>query len=74
MPIVYKTAAVLTSFVLAMTLHPDVQRKAQDEIDRVVGPDRLPTFEDRDSLPYLDCVLKETLRCFPPGPLGLSPS
>lgn len=35
-----------------MTLHPEVQRKAQAEIDAVIGNDRLPNFEDREDLPY----------------------
>ena len=40
------------TFVMAMILYPDVQKKAQEEIDRVVGSDRLPDFQDRKSLPY----------------------
>jgi cytochrome P450 len=47
---------------LAMTLYPDVQKKAQAEIDAVVGPNRLPDFHDRPSLPYIDAVLKESSR------------
>ena len=49
--------------MLVMLMHPEVQRKAQEELDRVVGRDRLPEFEDRDSLPYLDALTKEVLRC-----------
>ena len=45
-----------------MLLNPNVYAKAQEEMDRVVGLDRLPTIEDRDSLPYLECILKETYR------------
>lgn len=48
-----------------MVLHPDVLIKAQKEMDSVVGSDRLPTIEDRPSLPYLDCILKETWRFVP---------
>ena len=48
--------------MLAMTLHPEVFRKAQDEVDRIVGRTRLPDFEDRGNLPYLDCVISEVLR------------
>ncbi|KAG1858341.1 cytochrome P450 [Suillus tomentosus] len=47
---------------LAMTLFPDVQKKAQDEIDAVVGSDRLPSFADRDSLPYIEALTKEIQR------------
>ena len=45
-----------------MTCFPDVQKKAQAEIDAVVGPDRLPSFADRDSLPYTDALVKEVFR------------
>jgi hypothetical protein len=45
-----------------MVLHPDVFAKAQTEIDRVVGSDRLPDFQDRNSLPYVECVVKEVYR------------
>lgn len=45
-----------------MTLHPEVVKKAQAEIDVVVGNDRLPTFEDREYLPYVDALIKEVLR------------
>lgn len=45
-----------------MILNPQELKKAQEEMDLVVGRDRLPTIDDRPSLPYLECVLKETLR------------
>lgn len=45
-----------------MTLHPECQIKAQEEIDAVIGTDRLPDFSDRHSLPYLERILQETLR------------
>ena len=52
-----------------MALNPDVQRKAQAELDRVVGNDRLPNFNDRERLPYIDALVKETLRWNPVVPL-----
>ncbi|KAJ3490047.1 hypothetical protein NLI96_g1725 [Meripilus lineatus] len=55
----------LSSFIRTMTTRPDVQKKAQEELDRVVGHDRLPTLADRPNLPYVDAVLRETIRCFP---------
>jgi cytochrome P450 len=55
-----------------MTLYPEVQRKAQAEIDRVVGNSRLPDYSDQDELPYIDAVLKEVLRWHPVTPLGMS--
>ena len=45
-----------------MALYPDVQKKAQAEIDTVVGPNRLPDFRDRPSLPYINAVVKESSR------------
>ncbi len=45
-----------------MTLYPEVQKKAQAELDAVVGPNRLPTFQDRPNLPYLNAVALEALR------------
>jgi len=50
------------SFVLCMVLHPEVFGKAQKEIDQVIGNDRLVDFDDRNSLPYFNYVLKEVLR------------
>lgn len=53
-----------------MVLHPEIQKKAQDEIDSVVGRDRLPDFNDRSSLPYIDYIVQETLRWGPVSPIG----
>ncbi|KAF5495364.1 Multifunctional cytochrome P450 monooxygenase [Colletotrichum siamense] len=64
------TVIVLTSFALAMLKFPDVQRKAQEEIDRVIGTGRLPGFEDREKLPYVDALVKEALRWWPLTPMG----
>ncbi|KAI0753178.1 cytochrome P450 [Daedaleopsis nitida] len=62
--------AALMTFFLAMVLHPDTQKKAQDELMAVVGPDRLPEFSDRPSLPYIDAIFKECMRWIPVFPLG----
>lgn len=59
------------SFILAMVLYPEVQKRAQTELDHVIGKDRLPDFTDRASLPYLECILSETLRWHPVTPLGI---
>ncbi|KAF9499746.1 cytochrome P450 [Pleurotus eryngii] len=63
------TVSSVLSFILAMALHPDIAKKAQAEIDSVVG-DRLPQFSD--SLPYVDCIAYELLRWHPVTPLGLA--
>ncbi|KAH9920473.1 cytochrome P450 [Fomitopsis serialis] len=57
------THTVLMVFLLAMILYPDVYAKAQEEMVSVIGGARLPTVNDRDALPYLECILKETYRC-----------
>lgn len=54
--------ATLLVFVLMMSQHPDILEKTQDEMTRVVGRSRLPDFEDREALPYLECVLREAYR------------
>lgn len=64
------TVSTLTTFFLAMTLHPEAQKRAQAELDVVVG-DRLPTFADKDSLPYVTAVMKEVLRWLPVLPMAV---
>ncbi|KAE8401933.1 cytochrome P450 [Aspergillus pseudonomiae] len=66
------TVSTMMCFFLTMALYPHVQRKAQEEIDRVVGTSRLPGFEDRENLPYIDAVLKEALRWHPIAPMGVA--
>ncbi|KAJ7212663.1 cytochrome P450 [Mycena pura] len=56
------TASQLEAFFLAMTLYPDVQSAAQQEIEAVVGRGRLPNLSDRAQLPYVDALCKEVLR------------
>ena len=62
--------SALRSFFLAMTLHPEILKKAQEEIDQVVGPDRLPGFQDKDNLPYITALVKELLRWGTVAPMG----
>ena len=57
-----ETNAVLSAFILAMVIHQDVFKKAQEELDCVVGQDRLPDIRDRESLPYLRCLTLELYR------------
>ncbi|KAI0768404.1 cytochrome P450 [Irpex lacteus] len=65
------TWSTTTMFIACMLLHPEAQQKAQEEIDRVVGRDRLPEFSDRDSLPFVTAVVYESFRWQPVLPLGL---
>ncbi|CAG7972379.1 unnamed protein product [Penicillium olsonii] len=57
----------------AMLLFPDVQRKAQDEIERVIGSSRLPVMEDLSELQYIRACMKETVRWMPTTILGAVP-
>ncbi|RDB17682.1 hypothetical protein Hypma_001256 [Hypsizygus marmoreus] len=65
------TASSLSTFFLAMTLYPECQLKAQKEIDAVVGAGRLPDFSDIGSLPYVECIVQETLRWLNAVPMGI---
>ncbi|KAG8777053.1 hypothetical protein FRC12_000568 [Ceratobasidium sp. 428] len=65
------TVSAILVFFVAMLLFPNVQRKAQEEIDSVIGPDRLPAMEDRSRLPYVGRLIQEVLRWRPIFPLGL---
>ncbi|KAF7377365.1 Cytochrome P450 [Mycena sanguinolenta] len=65
------TRSAVAVFLLAMVLNPECQIRAQKEIDSVVGISRLPTFQDRAELPFVECVLQETLRWNPVAPLGV---
>ena len=53
-----------------MVIHPEIQHKAQKEIDRVIGSGRLPTLADQPSLPYVDALVKEVFRWQQVVPLG----
>lgn len=65
------TVSAISSFFLAVLLHPEVQRSAQAEIDHMVGMDRLPTYSDRTSLPYVEALYKEVLRWYPVAPFAV---
>ncbi|KAH9851906.1 cytochrome P450 [Lenzites betulinus] len=64
------TVISIEAFFLAMLHYPDVQRKAQAEIDRVIGFSRMPEFSDMDSLPYVTALIKEVSRWWPVAPTG----
>ncbi|PYI28700.1 cytochrome P450 oxidoreductase OrdA-like protein [Aspergillus indologenus CBS 114.80] len=67
------TVSSIATFFLAMALFPAVQRKAQAELDAVLGPAaRLPTFADRENLPYIKALIKEVFRWHPVVPMDLS--
>ncbi|KAI0635410.1 cytochrome P450 [Trametes polyzona] len=68
------TYATVLACILAMALHPEKLRKAQEELDRVIGVERLPRITDRVNLPYVDALIKETMRWRPVVPLGIARS
>ncbi|KAJ4270013.1 hypothetical protein NW762_001686 [Fusarium torreyae] len=56
------TWATCVIFILNMVLHPEIQEKARRQLDEVIGSDRLPTFSDRASLPYIEHIVQEIYR------------
>ncbi|KAH8807119.1 putative cytochrome P450 oxidoreductase [Xylogone sp. PMI_703] len=67
------TSSTLVGFIQAMVLFPEVQKKAQAEIDKVVGDQRLPTMDDEPNLRYISSCVKESLRWMPTTILGAVP-
>jgi len=65
-----QTATVMSWFMLAMIAYPDVQKKCQAELDRVIGRSHMPTLEDRARLPYIRATLREALRWRTVTPVG----
>ncbi|KAK3312719.1 cytochrome P450 [Apodospora peruviana] len=66
------TATTVNNWMLAMTLYPDVLKKAQEEVDRVCGgAGRLPTWDDEKDMPYVRAMIKETLRWRPVNKFGM---
>ncbi|KAJ1311174.1 hypothetical protein OPQ81_009675 [Rhizoctonia solani] len=66
------TVSALNTFILTMLLFPEKQRKAQKELETVLGPGRMPGFQDRDSLPYIGALVMEVLRWHPVLPLAIA--
>ncbi|KAJ7767964.1 cytochrome P450 [Mycena maculata] len=62
-------SSYLQSLVLCLTAYPEAQKKAHEEIDRVVGGHRMPTLDDLDFLPYIRALILETHRFRPVAPL-----
>jgi cytochrome P450 len=64
------TATAIQSFIHAMSKWPDILRKAQSEVDSIVGEDRTPVWEDYARLPYVAMTVKEAMRWRPVLPLA----
>lgn len=58
------SSATLQSAVLVLACYPEAQKKAQEEIDRVVGSDRAPEWDDIPNLPYTQAVIQEVKRFY----------
>ena len=65
------TAGTLVGFIQAMMMWPEVQKRAQEEVDRVVGSDRMPQMEDALDLPYIRACVKESIRWMPTVIMGV---
>lgn len=66
------TTSISVEWAMAELLkNPRVQQKAQEELDRVIGSNRVMTESDFSKLPYLQCIVKEALRLHPPTPMML---
>ena len=65
------TSSAMAWFMFAIVLHPDVQKRAQAELDTVVGRSRPPSFSDFEDLPYIRALVKEVLRWHTVDPVGL---
>ena len=66
----FQTISSLSSLFLALVLYPEVQKRAQAELDLVVSRDRLPTYDDKPRLPYIEAISKELLRWQMVTPMG----
>ncbi|KAI0253709.1 cytochrome P450 [Lactifluus subvellereus] len=65
------TVSAMSSLFLVLVLYPEVQKRAQAELDTLISRDRLPTFDDRPRLPYIEALCKELLRWKMVTPMGV---
>ncbi|KIY69829.1 cytochrome P450 [Cylindrobasidium torrendii FP15055 ss-10] len=65
------TAITVHAFFTLMAIYPDIQKRAQAEVDEIIGRGNLPTFAERERLPFLNTVIKETIRIHPSVRLAL---
>ncbi|KAF4422100.1 O-methylsterigmatocystin oxidoreductase [Fusarium acutatum] len=64
------SGATLLAFFTAMLIYPNIQKKAQEEIDRVIGDSHLPSFTNKPNLPYITAIAQEVLRWHTLAPMG----
>lgn len=70
--IILKTQSTITIFIEAMISFPDIQKGAQEEIDRITEGNRLPEYHDQELLPYIQALIREVVRWRPLIPLGIA--
>jgi cytochrome P450 len=70
-PSFLQTSSNVSSFILAMMLHPEVQRRGYEEISRVCDSSQLPSYDDANSLPYVTAIALEVLRWTASVPSGM---
>ena len=64
------SSSIILAFLHAMIKYPEVQKRAQQEIDSVMGEERSPVWSDFSRLPYINMIVKETMRWRPVTPLA----
>ena len=69
-----KTSALLLGWLLSMARNPEIQKRGQEDVDKVLGLIRLPGPNDRMSMPYVEAMLLETMRWWTVTPLGMLPA
>jgi cytochrome P450 len=72
LPDLSQTVSAMTSFFYLMEMNPEVQKRAQADIDKVTGGSRLPIPDDEEKLPYIVALIKEVIRWNPVAPLGIT--
>lgn len=65
-----QTSGAMASLFVALALYPEVQKRARAQVDSVISRDRLPTFEDKSRLPYIEAFCRELLRWQVVSPQG----
>jgi cytochrome P450 len=66
-----QTVSAIYALFIVLGMFPEAQKKAQEEIDRIIGAERLPMLKDRADLPYIDAMVKELLRWNVVVPAGI---
>lgn len=67
-----QTVSALETCILGLVMHPDVQKRAHEELDEILKLGRLPDFTDVEDLPYISAVVKEALRWNVVTPFGIA--